>query len=289
MTASIGEVELVNEAAAEAPTARLRPRSGWVSIDFRELWEYRELLWFLAVRDIQVRYKQTALGLMWAVIQPLMMVLVFTVFLHHFVGIGAGDRLYSVKTLAALLPWNLFAYALTQSSNSLVANQQLLTKLYFPRLIIPLSSVLSGLVDFGVGVGILVVMMACFGLIPPLAILTLPLFVGLALLAALAIGLWLSALNVVYRDVRYLVPFVTQLWFYASPIVYPATEIPEKWRTLYGLNPMVGVVEGFRWSVLPGGIPPGPMLWVSIGMTALLFVSGLYYFRRMERHFADIV
>jgi lipopolysaccharide transport system permease protein len=289
MTTSIREAGFMEEAAATAPVARLRPRSGWVSVDWREIWEYRELLWFLAVRDIKVRYKQTALGVVWAVIQPLMTILVFTVFLHYFAGIGSKDHLYPVQTLCALLPWNLFAYALTQSSNSLVANQQLLTKLYFPRLIIPLSSVLSGLVDFGIGLAILAVMMACFGVIPPLAALTLPLFVGLSLLAALAIGLWLSALNVLYRDVRYLVPFMTQIWFYASPIAYPIDIIPEKWRVLYGLNPMVGVVEGFRWALLDQGTAPGAMLWVSLAVIALLFVSGLFYFRRMERHFADIV
>jgi lipopolysaccharide transport system permease protein len=275
--------------AAPPPVIRLRPRSGWSAVNFRELWEYRELLWFLAARDIKVRYKQTALGVLWAVFQPLVTMLVFTVFLHRFGNIGADDPNYAINTFCALLPWNLFAYALTQSSNSLVVNQPLLTKLYFPRLLIPFSSVLSGVVDFAIGMLILLALMAWNGFAPSAAIWTLPALVLLALAAALAIGLWLSAMNVMYRDVRYLVPFLTQIWMFVSPVAYRSSDVPEKWRLLYGLNPMAGVIEGFRWALLGHGAAPGRMLAVSAAATVVLLIGGLYYFRRMERIFADVV
>ncbi len=271
------------------PVTRLYPRTGWAAINFRELWTYRELLWFLALRDIKVRYKQTALGVMWAVFQPLLTMVVFTVFLHRFGKIGADDPYYAINTFCALLPWNLFAYALMQSSTSLVAGRELLTKLYFPRLLMPFASVLSGVVDFSIGMLILLAMMAFNGLAPTSAVLLMPLLIVLALSAALAVGLWLSALNVMYRDVRYLVPFLTQVWMFLSPVAYRATDVPAQWRDLYGLNPMAGVVEGFRWALLGTAPPPGEMLGVSIVATILLLASGLFYFRKMERIFADVV
>jgi lipopolysaccharide transport system permease protein len=291
MSSSISDLPMVESARAATapPVIRLRPRSGWSAVNFQELWEYRELLGFLAARDIKVRYKQTALGVLWAIFQPLVTMLVFTVFLHRFGNIGADDPNYAINTFCALLPWNLFAYALTQSSNSLVVNQQLLTKLYFPRLLIPFSSVLSGVVDFAIGILILLALMAWNGMVPSTAIWTLPALMVMALAAALAVGLWLSAMNVMYRDVRYLVPFLTQIWMFVSPVAYRSSDVPEKWRLLYGLNPMAGVIEGFRWALLGHGAAPGRMLAVSAAATAVLLIGGLYYFRRMERIFADVV
>lgn len=291
MSDSAGDLPIMEGAAmaGHAPAVVLRPRSGWAAINIREIWEFRELLWFLALRDIKVRYKQTALGVMWAVIQPLVTMLVFTVFLHRFGKIGADDPNYAINTFCALLPWNLFAYALTQSSNSTVANTQLITKLYFPRLLIPFASTLSGVVDFAIGMVILLGLMAWSGMYPSSNLWMMPGLVLLALLAAVGIGLWLSALNVMYRDVRYLVPFLTQVWMFLSPVAYRSSDVPEKWRLLYGLNPMAGVIESFRWSLLGDTRPPGGMLAVSAAATLVLLVSGLFFFRRMERAFADVV
>jgi len=257
----------------------------------RELWRYRELLWFLAVRDIKVRYKQTALGVLWAVIQPLFTMLVFAVFFGHLGGMKNridSNVPYTVYTLCALLPWQLFAFALTQSSNSVVSSRGLLTKIYFPRLIIPMAPLLCGLLDFTIAFGLLGVMMLVYGVVPGWAVVTLPAFLLLALAASLAVGLWLSALNAIYRDVQYALPFLTQFWLFLTPIAYPSSIVPERWRWLYNLNPMAGVVDGFRWALL-GGDPPGPMLAVSVAVTLLLLVGGLFYFRRMERTFADLV
>ncbi len=280
-------------APAEAATL-LRPRKGWQPIRLAELWRYRELLWFLAWRDVKVRYKQTALGVGWAVLQPLFMMILSSLIFGGLGKISSGKVPYPLFTLCALLPWQLFAYALTQASNSVVAEQNLITKVYFPRVIIPLSSVLSGVVDFAIAFVLLIAMMAWYGVAgysvaPGWGIVTLPLFTLLALAAALAVGLWLSALNVQYRDFRYTVPFLTQLWFFATPVVYPSSLIPEKYRLLYGLNPMAGVVEGFRWALLGKAEPPGPLLWVSVVSVMVLLVGGLFYFRRMERSFADVV
>lgn len=296
MSSSIHDLPLTpaapsTDSSAEAggPVIRLYPRSGWLALNFQEIWAYRELLWFLAIRDIKVRYKQTALGIGWAVVQPLVTMIVFTVFLHRFGNIGADDPNYAINTFCALLPWNLFAYALTQSSNSLVGNQQLITKLYFPRLMIPFSSVLSGVVDFAIGMVILLALMAWNGIVPPAAIWAMPFLMLLALLAALAVGLWLSALNVMYRDIRYVVPFLTQIWLFLSPVAYRTSAVPEKWQALYGINPMAGVIEGFRWSLLGNVGAPTQLLTVSVAATLVLLISGLFYFRRMERAFADVV
>jgi lipopolysaccharide transport system permease protein len=270
-------------------TILLRPRRGWQPVRLAELWRYRELLWFLAWRDIKVRYKQTVLGIGWAVLQPLFMMIVSSVIFGGLGKIPSGELPYPLFALCALLPWQLFAYALTQASNSVVAEQNLITKVYFPRLIIPLASILSALADFAIAFVLLLAMMAYYGAVPGWEVVTLPFFVLLALAAALAVGLWLSALNVQYRDFRYTITFLTQFWFFATPVVYPSSLIPEKWRLLYGLNPMAGVVEGFRWALLGKAEPPGPMLGVSVLSVAVLLVGGLYYFRRMERSFADVV
>jgi len=271
------------------PVTRLRPRPGWIAVDLRELWQYRELLGFFALRDIKVRYKQTMLGVAWAVVQPVLTMVAFTLLFHKLLGVESGNHSYPVFAFAALLPWQLFSYALNQSSNSLVASERLITKIYFPRLILPLSSILSGVVDFAIAFAILLVMMPFYGIYPSWAILTLPLFLVLALISAIAVGLWLSALNVQYRDVRHTIPFLTQFWLMITPVAYPSSKVPEQWQTLFSLNPMVGVVEGFRWALLGTGEPPHKMMFVSIAVTLILLVGGVYYFRRMEASFADVV
>lgn len=267
----------------------LRPPSGWASIGLKELWEYRELLYFLTWRDIKVRYKQTVLGAAWAIIQPFFMMIVFSLFFGYLARIPSDGIPYPIFTYCALLPWQLFAHALNESSNSLVANERLITKVYFPRLVVPLSAVFGGLVDFVIAFVILLGMMAYYRITPTLMIFTLPLFILLAIMTALAIGLWLSALNVQYRDVRYTIGFITQFWLFATPVAYPSSLVPERWRALYGLNPMAGVVEGFRWALLGNTQGPGAMLVVSTAVVILLLIGGLYYFRRMEQSFADIV
>jgi lipopolysaccharide transport system permease protein len=255
----------------------------------RELWDYRELLYFLTWRDIKVRYKQTALGATWAIIQPVFMMVVFSLFFGRLAKVPSDGIPYPVFSFCGLLPWQLFAHALSESSNSLVGNQNLITKVYFPRLVVPISAVLGGLVDFAIAFAILLVMMLFYGIVPGWQIITLPGFILLAVMTALAVGFWLSALNVQYRDVRYTINFLIQFWLFATPVAYPSSLIPEKWRALYGLNPMAGVVEGFRWALLGKSDPPGALLYVSCGMVLLLLVGGLYYFRRMEQQFADIV
>lgn len=268
---------------------RLQARAGWAALDLRELWAYRELLFFQAARDVKVRYQQTFLGAAWAIIQPVTQMVVFSVFFGQLLGVGSDGVPYPVFAYCALLPWQLFAFALTQSSNSLVDNAHLLTKVYFPRLIVPLASVIAGLVDFCIAFVVLLGLMLWYGITPTWAVVTLPLFVLLAIAAALSAGLWLSALNVQYRDIRYTLPFITQILFFLTPIVYPSSRIPETYRWMIGLNPLAGVVEGFRWALLGNVPPPGPMLAVSVAMTVVLLVGGLFYFRRMERGFADVV
>src|SRR6185503_3463341 len=240
-----------------ASALRVEPRRAWTSIDLKELWHYRELLYFLTWRDVKVRYKQTALGAAWAIIQPFFMMLVFSLFFGRLARVPSDGIPYPVFAFCALVPWQLFANALTESSNSLVGNQNLITKVYFPRLVVPIAAVLSGLVDFLIAFAILIVMMLFYGIVPGPAILALPGFILLAVLTALAVGLWLSALNVQYRDVRYTMNFLVQFWLFATPVAYPSSIVPENWRALYGLNPMAGVVEGFRWALLGKTESPG--------------------------------
>jgi len=270
-------------------TVIIRPSHGFVQLKLEKLWEYRELLFFLLWRDVKVRYKQTALGVGWAVIQPTLTMIVFSIFFGWLGKIPSDGLPYPVFVYTALLPWQLFAYSLTESSNSLVSNEKLISKVYFPRLVIPLSSTLAGVMDALIAGVVLLGMMGYYGIMPTGSVWALPLFALLAIGAALGIGLWLSALNVEYRDVRYTLPFLTQLWLFATPIAYPSSLIPESWRALYGLNPMVGVVEGFRWAILGANSPPVPMLAASVIASLLLLFSGLYYFRRMERTFADTI
>ncbi len=275
--------------AAALPVTRIEPTHGWSGINLRELWAFRELLYILTWRDIKVRYKQTVLGAAWAILQPFLTMVVFSVVFGRLARVPSDGIPYPVFAYCALLPWQLFAYALTASSNSLVANEGLITKVYFPRLVIPLSAVLSGLVDFGVAFIVLLGMLVYYGIVPTLAILTLPLFLTLAIATALSVGLWLSALNVQYRDVRHTVPFLIQFWLFATPIAYPSSLVPERWRALYGLNPMAGVVEGFRWALLGKADGSGPLVLVSAAVVGALLGGGLLYFRRMERTFADVV
>ena len=265
------------------------PSRGWISLRLRELWDYRELLYFLAWRDVKIRYKQAALGVTWAVIQPLLTMVIFSVIFGQLAKLPSDGIPYPVFSYAALLPWQLFAGALQRAGTSLVGNSNLITKVYFPRLVIPISAVAAGLVDFGISFVVLLGLMAFYGITPTWAILTLPLFVLLAALTALAVGLWLSALNVQYRDVQHMIPFLVQAWMYASPVAYSAGLIPSgPWRIIYGLNPLAGVIQGFRWALL-GGNPPDELMAVSAVIVLVLLASGLFYFRRMEKTFADVV
>jgi lipopolysaccharide transport system permease protein len=270
------------------PVLRIEPSRGWVSLRLGELWEYRELLYFLVWRDIKVRYKQTALGAAWAILQPVLTMVVFSVFFGRLAKVPSDGIPYPVFALAALVPWQLFAYSVSESTNSLVVSQNLIKKVYFPRLVIPVASVLAGLVDFAISFVALVGLMTYYGIRPTAAIAILPLFILLAVASALCVGLWLSALNVQFRDVRYTIPFLTQFWMFVTPVAYPSSLIPGKWRTVFGLNPMAGVVEGFRWALLGKATSLGPLLAVSIGVVVVLLFGGLVYFRRMESTFADV-
>jgi lipopolysaccharide transport system permease protein len=273
----------------EAPVLVIEPSRGWVGLKLRELWEYRELVYFLIWRDVKVRYKQTVLGAAWAVIQPLFSMLVFTVVFGKLAKMPSDGVPYPLFSYAALLPWNYFAQGLASSSDSLVGSANLIKKVYFPRLAIPVAAVCGGVVDFLIAFGVLLLMMGYFGVTPTGNVVWLPLFLLLALVTALGVGLWLSALNVQYRDVKYTVPFLVQFWMYATPIVWPSSLLPEPWKTVYGLNPMAGVVEGFRWALLGVQTAPGPMVWASVGAAVALLVSGAFFFRRMEKTFADVV
>lgn len=268
---------------------RIEPSKGWVSLRLGELWAFRELLYFLVWRDIKVRYKQTVLGAAWAIIQPVLTMVVFSLFFGKLASVPSDGVPYPIFSFTALVPWTFFATGLTLSSQSLVGSANLLKKVYFPRLAIPIATVLSGIVDFGLAFAVLLCMMPFFHLVPTLNVVWLPFFVLLALCTSLGVGLWLSALNVQYRDVRYVVPFLTQIWLFATPIAYPSSLLPEPWRTVYGLNPMAGVVEGFRWALLGTRAIPLSLVLMSTTTSVLLLVTGLFYFRRMERTFADSV
>ena len=281
---------LISAAPESYTTTVIQPSRGWVPIRVGELWAYREVLYYLVWRDIKVRYRQTAIGAAWAIIQPFMTMVVFSVFLGKLAKVPSDGVPYPLFAFAALVPWAFFATALTQSATSLVSSGHLITKVYFPRLLVPLARVLGGLPDLGLSFLVLLGLVAWYGQLHlSLSYLWLPVLAALALLTAFGIGLWLSALNVQYRDIQHAVPFLVQMWLFATPIAYPSSLLPEPWRTIYGINPMVGVVEGFRWSLLGSGRPPGVPLVVSILAALVLVVSGAFFFRRVERTFADVI
>jgi len=287
-------VALAESVPASVQKIRIVPPKGWQALDLKELWRYRELTWFLALRDIKVRYKQTALGVAWAVLQPLLQTFIFTLFFHRVAGIqGAGGVPYELWVFCAMIPWQLFDTSLTNAGNSLVGSQNLISKVYFPRLSIPISTIIAAVVDFLIAFVLLVIIMAFYGRVPGLAVLMLPVFTVLAVVAALAVGLWLSALNVQYRDVRYVIPFLARVWFFATPILFPVTKVTEHFgktgEVLFALNPMAGVIEGFRWALLGTPAPSPLLMGVSTVASFILLVGGLYYFKRMEQTFADIV
>lgn len=274
--------------AHRVPTLVIRPPRKWIPVDLKELWAYRELIVSFSLRDIKLRYKQTGLGIAWAALQPLLTMLIFTVIFGGLAKIPSDGVPYPLFVLAALLPWMLFSEGLTRSTTSMITNANIMTKVYFPRLIMPLSSIISPLVDFVISFVILMVMMFYYGFMPTINIVFLPVFLLLALATSLGVGLWLSALNVKYRDFQYTVPFLIQIWMFASPVVYSSSLVPEALRPIFGLNPLTGVIEGFRWALLGTGAP-STMVLVSVGMVIALLVSGMFYFRRMEQYYADIV
>jgi lipopolysaccharide transport system permease protein len=267
----------------------VEPRTGWVGPGLGEVWAYRELLFFLVWRDVKARFKQTTLGITWVVLQPLLTMLFFSIFFGRLARMPSEGVPYPIFTFAALLPWQLFAHSVSQAGNSMVTNQGLITKVYFPRLVIPVAAVLEGMVDFSLAFVVFAALMVYYGVAPTVGALALPFFVLLACGAALGVGLWLAALNVRYRDVRYTIPFLVQLWLIATPIAYPASLIPDRWRMVYAVNPMVGVVEGFRWALLGRPDALHPSVWVSVLVVLLLLGGGITYFRRMEATFADEV
>lgn len=268
---------------------RIERSRGWVALQLKELWAYRELLYFLIWRDVKVRYKQTALGVSWAIIQPVFTMVVFSLFFGRLAKMPSDGIPYPLFSYAALVPWTFFSHGLTLASNSLVGSANLIKKVYFPRLAIPIASVTSGVIDFVIAFIVLLGMILYYGIVPTLNVIWLPFLLLITFITSLAVSLWLSALNVQFRDVRYMIPFLTQLWLFATPIAYPSSLLSEPWRTLYSLNPMVGVVEGFRWALLGTETAPGPILIVSSLAALALLVGGAFYFRRLEKTFADVV
>jgi len=267
----------------------IKPTHGWAALNLRDLLLYRELIFFMTWRDLKVRYKQTLLGASWAILQPFLTMVVFSIFFGNLAKVPSDGVPYPIFSFTALIPWTLFSKALQDASRSLVANSHMITKVYFPRMILPLSSVMAGVVDFLIAFVVLLGMMVFFNIFPTINILALPLFLLLALVTAVGVGLWLSALNVLFRDINYVLPFLTQFWMYLTPVAYPSSMIPSEWQIIYALNPMTGVVEGFRWALLGTGQPPGIMTLVSSITAVVLLISGMFYFRRMERLFADMV
>lgn len=289
MTATAVDDLIMGNEAQPLVHTHIEPVRGWISLDLRGLWAYRELLYFLAWRDIKIRYKQTVLGAAWAILQPFLTMVVFSLFFGKLAGVPSDGIPYPIFSYAALVPWQFFAGGLNRSSDSLVGNANLIRKVFFPRLVVPIAAVLPGAVDFVLAFAVLLGMMLFYHIVPTANIVWLPLLFLLAFVTALGVGLWSSAVNVQYRDVRYTVPFLVNAWMFATPIAYPSSLLDEPWRTLFGLNPMVGVVEGFRWALLGTETTPGAMLFVSAAVAAAVLVSGAYYFRRMELTFADVV
>lgn len=274
---------------ADVPAVRIESSRGWLALDLPELWAYRDLVYFFIWRDIKVRYKQTVIGAAWAILQPVLTMLVFSLFFGRLAKIPSGGLPYPIFYYCALLPWMYFSTAMQSATNIVVENQRMITKIYFPRVVLPVASVLAGLVDFAISFVVFLVLQAYYRIVPSAAVIWLPAFLLLAVLTATGVGLWLSALNAMYRDVRYVVPFLVQFWMFASPVAYPSSLVPAKWRWLYGLNPMAGVIEGFRWALTGHGQPPGILLAASSAAVLLLVVSGLVYFHAVEGTVADVV
>ena len=285
--AKTSESEL-DQKIPDIPVILVKPSHGWASLNLRDLWIYRELVYFMTWRNLKVRYKQTLLGAFWAILRPFLSMVVFSIFFGGLAQVPSDNIPYPIFSYSGLLPWELFSVALVHASQSLVQSSNMITKIYFPRIILPLASVLSGLVDFLIAFVVLLGMMLYYKITPTAAVWTLPLFLLLALVTGLGVSLWLSAMNVMYRDINYILPFLNQLWMYITPIVYSSTLVPVEWQYVYAINPMAGVVQGFRWALL-GTNPPGPMLWVSVAVAIGLLISGMFYFRRMEHIFADNV
>jgi lipopolysaccharide transport system permease protein len=273
----------------EYPVVRIEARRGWLALDLGELWAYRDLVYFFIWRDIKVRYKQTAIGAAWAILQPVLTMMVFSLFFGKLARIPSQGLPYPIFYYTALLPWTYFATAMQSATNVVVEQQRVITKIYFPRVVLPIAAVLAGLLDFAISFAVLLALMAYYRMAPTGAVIWLPLFTLLAVFTALGVGLWLSALNALYRDVRYVVPFLVQFWLFASPVAYPSSLVPEKWRWLYGLNPMAGVIEGFRWALTGHGQPPGILLAASSVAVVLLVLTGLVYYHAMEGTIADVV
>lgn len=290
---STRETTLSLPAESETPTIVIEPRRGLAALKLGDVWAYRELLYFLVWRDVKVRYKQTVLGVLWVVLQPLASMAIFTVLFGILLKVPSGDAPYPVFAYAGLLPWGYFSAALSRSSGSVVGSAHLISKVYFPRLIVPLAGVMAGLVDFAISFVMLLIVMLCFGLTPTVGIVLVPVFVLLAMITALGFGLWLSALHVRYRDIGYLVPFLVQIWMYLTPVVYGSSIVPERYRFLLSLNPMTGVVEGFRWALLGQSFGDGqfslPLFAISVAISLGVLVSGAFYFRTTERDFADVI
>lgn len=280
---------MISEAKLNIPMIRIEPSHGWTSLKLHEVWVYRELLYFLVWRDVKVHYKQTAIGVGWTILQPLLTMVVFTMIFGHFAKVPSDGVPYPVFTYAALLPWNLFSGGLNRCTLSLVGSANLITKIYFPRLIVPVSSVISGTIDFAISFVFLLGIMLWYHVVPSWGALALPIFFLLAVVTALAVGLWLSAINVRYRDVGQAIPFLIQVWTFLSPVAYPVSLVPEKWRLLYSLNPMVGVIEGFRWALLGKESPDFLAIAISSVVVLVALMGGLFYFKRVERTFADVV
>jgi lipopolysaccharide transport system permease protein len=278
---------MISEAKLNIPMIRIEPARGWVALKLREIWPYRELLYFLVWRDVKVRYKQTAIGAAWAIVQPLLTMIIFTLVFDKFAKMPSNGLPYPIFSFAALLPWTYFSKALNQSILSVVSNANLITKVYFPRLLLPTAAVLSGIVDFAISFLFFLVLMVWYGIVPTSAVIFLPGFIVLAMLTALAVSLWLSVINVRYRDVGQAIPFVVQLWMFASPVAYPISVVPEKWRLFYSLNPMAGVIEGFRWALTGSERPPVVPIILSALIVGLLLYGGVLFFKRMESTFAD--
>jgi lipopolysaccharide transport system permease protein len=286
---NLDHTELGQHPPYPAGSSLIQPARGWVGVDLRELWRYRELIYFLTWRDIKIRYKQTTLGAGWAIIQPIVNTIIFTVIFGRAAHFPSNGLPYPIFTFTALLPWTYFAYVLQQSGTSVITNANMLSKVYFPRLVLPLSAALAGLVDFGLALVVLIGMMLWYHVHPGIQILLLPAFLLLAMVTALGVGIWLAALSAEYRDVRYILPFLTQVWLYASPVAYAASLVTGKLAVVYALNPMAGVIEGFRWALLGVGGLPGRSLLISVAISALLLIGGVLYFSRMEQSFADII